>query len=144
MCGLIRVRGWEQAGYSKEDYSDPDSSGPEDMGEWKDQSLIMRSKLQMPRSFHPWVKSHQMEGLPYTHRYYELVQLSYWAWMKQQHEAGLDVKADHPPDFFVDGSQAIRRQPWGPVIPMVAQNTVLYIFCRDRVADAEDFYSLRS
>ncbi len=88
----------------------------------------------MPVGYERWTDKNKLVVLPKTCRHRDIVQVAYFAWLKQ-----LPVGSTIPraPRFCVDASQSIDRRPWGPSPKTLTQDGQIYVFALDRVLDPE-------
>ena len=117
------------------DENDSDTDAPqEDWADWVDQSVRMRQLLRMPTGYRHWVDTNPLEGLSETPRVSEMVQLGWWANLVDAR----DNERRPSTNWFVDSSQAIKRTPWGAILPTFGQASDIYSYEMKRKLDSED------
>ena len=110
------------------------SSGANDRGtRWQELTATVRYQMDMPADAQPWTGSHNLVGVSKTKRSFDLIQVAWWAWRKQNPASRIAT-----PKWFCDVSQQVNRKPWGPAPDCCLQSPELYMFSLDRVADSGD------
>lgn len=108
----------------------------DDWPEWKTHSNKARYKLQMAAEEALWTsdRQHELRGVPKTARYYDVVDIAYGAYMKD------NPSATGIPTWSVDISQNPERRCYGKTPGTIAQGSLPYLFALDRVMTTEDLH----
>ncbi len=88
--------------------------------------------MEMATEATPWTETARLVGVPTSPRMTDLLQVAYFAWLKQT------TDPSKKPEWCVDISQGVERKPWSEVPRTFGQTSLEYSFSLDRVLDGED------
>jgi hypothetical protein len=122
----------------QDDQSDDGDELEAGYAKWQTDTVGVRASLDMPEDFAPWTPTARLVGCPQTPRHADIIDVAYFAWLKEQDP---NEALSKRPRFVVDISQGVERRPWGDEPHTQTQRSLSYTFALDRVMDAEDFGS---
>ena len=109
---------------------------------WEEKSASVRAALDMPPDIKPWTATHKLMGVPPVPRYHDLLDIGYFALLKQLPPDRSKDLYDALNNWFCDLSQSCDHRPWCEGMGTQTTRALWYSYGTDRVVTTEQHYSI--